>query len=122
MRNAWLEGRRSSLPVASALGSSAVSVDQCARWRSPWKLKPSWIVAGPPVARHRVEGHAPGAHVLVAGAPAAVAHHLEVVVGGRAGDAVGPRDAELVLGAVVVGLDVGQPDGPIELVVPSIGP
>jgi hypothetical protein len=34
--------------VASALGSSAVSVDQCARWRSPWKLKPSWIVAGRP--------------------------------------------------------------------------
>jgi hypothetical protein len=30
------------------LGSSAVSVDQWARCLSPWKLNPSWIVAGRP--------------------------------------------------------------------------
>src|ERR1700733_7048878 len=69
---------------------------------------------GAPVARHRVKRHPARADALVAESLGPVAHHLEVVVGRRCRDPVGARDAQPGLGLVVVGLEVGQADRPVE--------
>ena len=55
-----------------------------------------------------------GEDILVADAPGAVAHHLEVVVGRQGRDPVRARDARPVLGPLVVGLEVRQADRPVE--------
>ena len=74
------------------------------------------------VARDRVERHPARADARVADAPGAVAHHLEVVVGRRRRDAVRARDAQPVLGRLVVGLEVGQADRPVEQAGAADGP
>jgi hypothetical protein len=101
------------LPVLWARGISVVSVDQCARCFS-LEVEAVLDRGRPVVLRHGVDRHAAGRDVLVAGAPGAVRHHLEVVVGGQRRVAVRAREPELALGAFVVRLEVVEADRPVE--------
>ena len=116
MRTTCASGRRSSLPVAAALGSSTLERRPLGADLVPLEGEAVLDRCGAAVARHRVDGVAAGVKALVADALGAVGEHLVVVVGRQLRDAVGPRDPELRLGAVVVGLDVGEADRPVESV------
>jgi hypothetical protein len=68
----------------------------------------------PPVARRRIDRHAACVALLVAELVGARLEHLEVVVARQPYDAVRAGDPHAVLSLVVVGLEVGEADRPVE--------
>jgi hypothetical protein len=70
--------------------------------------------AAPSVARLRVDRHVAGMNFLVAQLAGPGGEHLEVVVPGQSGNIVGPGNAHLVFGALVVRRQIRQRDGPVE--------
>ncbi len=66
------------------------------------------------IRRPGVDGHVVGVHALVADALRAVVHHLEMVRGRQARIAVAPRDDHAFLGELVVVLQFGVFDGPVD--------
>ena len=78
------------------------------------EAEPELLAGTASVPGPAVDGHASGVHALVAETRGAVPHHLEVVVAGQAGDAVGSGDPHLVLGPGVPGLQIRQAQRPVE--------
>jgi len=108
--------RNSKLPVASALGQLGVQRAPFGAALATLEAEAQLQAAPAAVARLAVDGHVAGVHVLVAQLGRTAVHHLEVVVAGQAGDAVRARDAHLVLGLAVVGLELLEGHRPVEQV------
>ena len=111
-----LLGRTSRLPVASPLGISVYSVDHLAPDLQPWKQKPICWQEPRPSRGWLLIAIRAGMDFLVAELARAGLHHLVIVVAGQARNAVGARDAHLVLGLGVPRLHLGERDRPVEQV------